>query len=545
MAGVKRILRVFLCHASGDKAAVYKLYERLTQDGIDAWLDQEKLLPGQNWQIEIPKAVRNSDVVIVCLSGNSVNKEGYVQKEIKFALDFADEKPDGTIFIIPARLESCNVPDRLSQYHWVDLFADSGYEKLLKALQIRAGDVGATIGRRKPASREGVGTISAQPVSKKKPEPEIKSPERDVKPIESEPAKEISAQAKLEPIAQPKLLRKSVPVVEQPKREIKPDAPAPVNKQVSPDLKPEQDAKKPKPGYKVILGSLVGLLVAGFIFFMLLNFISKLGGNPVATQAPTGPPTKAPVVPTATKANTLGTVKKSPKDGMSMVYIPASGNVAAFWIDQTAVTREMFQTFVSQTSYKTEPETSGVAALFFAQKIVNPLDPRSGLYSEYNWKTISGINWMNPAQFTPYFNGSSIPFADWDYCNELQRGINCSNFDLKSWDDVKTYCKWAAKDCEMIIQITWNDAKAYCEWAGRELVSSEEWELAHSKTTSTVFYDKYEGLGEWGSNETKSNYRAVLGYKNTLYNFAPFTDKGYAANRSANILTFRCKTNNP
>jgi hypothetical protein len=105
-------LKVF-CHTTADKFIVRDLYKRLVNDSVDAWLDQEKILPGQDWQAEIPKAVRNSDIVIVCLSNNSVNKEGYVQKEIKVALDIADEKPEETIFIIPARLEECDVPDRL------------------------------------------------------------------------------------------------------------------------------------------------------------------------------------------------------------------------------------------------------------------------------------------------------------------------------------------------------------------------------------------------------------------------------------------------
>ncbi|HND50309.1 MAG TPA: toll/interleukin-1 receptor domain-containing protein, partial [Anaerolineales bacterium] len=84
-----RPLRVFLCHASQDKPAVRKMYAYLKQHGIQPWLDREDLLPGQDWEIEIPKAIFNSDVILVCLSPNSVNKEGYVQKEIVFALDKA------------------------------------------------------------------------------------------------------------------------------------------------------------------------------------------------------------------------------------------------------------------------------------------------------------------------------------------------------------------------------------------------------------------------------------------------------------------------
>ncbi len=106
-------LSVFLCHASDDKPVVRELYERLQSEGFDPWLDEENLFPGQDWKYEISRAVRNSDVVLVCLSENSVSKTGYVQREIKVALDVADEQPEGAIFIVPVKLEECDVPDRL------------------------------------------------------------------------------------------------------------------------------------------------------------------------------------------------------------------------------------------------------------------------------------------------------------------------------------------------------------------------------------------------------------------------------------------------
>ncbi len=132
-----RPLRVFLCHSSSDKPAVRKLFSRLRKDGFDPWLDEKKLLPGQNWQLEIEKAVRDCDVVVVCLSAGSITKEGYVQKEIRVALDLGDEKPEGTIFIIPVRLEGCAVPDRLKRWQWVDLFGTHGYARLVGSLRTR------------------------------------------------------------------------------------------------------------------------------------------------------------------------------------------------------------------------------------------------------------------------------------------------------------------------------------------------------------------------------------------------------------------------
>lgn len=142
MTEPKRPLRVFLCHAHSDKDAVKVLYTRLIQDGVDAWLDKEKLLPGQDWELEIRKAVREADVVVVCLS-KQFNQAGFRQKEVRLALDTAMEKPEGEIFIIPARLEECDTLESLRKLHWVDLFEDEGYKKLKQSLGLRAEQVGA------------------------------------------------------------------------------------------------------------------------------------------------------------------------------------------------------------------------------------------------------------------------------------------------------------------------------------------------------------------------------------------------------------------
>jgi hypothetical protein len=152
-----RNLRVFLCHSSGDKPAVRDLYRRLNAEGwIDAWLDEEKLLPGQDWEYEIEKALDQSDAVIVTLSTGSVSKEGYVQKELRFVLDIALEKPDGAIFVIPVRLDDCERPRGLRRIHGIDFFPsehrESAYSKLLNSLRLRADslEIEKRIAKEKP-----------------------------------------------------------------------------------------------------------------------------------------------------------------------------------------------------------------------------------------------------------------------------------------------------------------------------------------------------------------------------------------------------------
>ena len=141
-----RKLKVFLCHASQDKPIVRDLYRRLAAEPwIDPWLDEEKLLPGQDWEYEIEKALDESDAVCVCISNNSVSKEGFVQRELRFVIDMALEKPEGTIYILPVRLNDCQPPRKLRTYHYADYFPqerqDWAYERICKSLQVRAKSI--------------------------------------------------------------------------------------------------------------------------------------------------------------------------------------------------------------------------------------------------------------------------------------------------------------------------------------------------------------------------------------------------------------------
>lgn len=136
-------LRVFLCHASQDKPAVRTLYRRLSQAGYLPWLDEEDILPGQDWDLAIRRALRQAHAVLVCLSRASVSKTGYVQKELGEALDLLAEQPEGTIFLVPLLLEQCEVPERLKHLQVARLYEVTGYEKLQAALQERVREVGA------------------------------------------------------------------------------------------------------------------------------------------------------------------------------------------------------------------------------------------------------------------------------------------------------------------------------------------------------------------------------------------------------------------
>lgn len=136
----KRASRVFLCYAHQDRETVHKLYERLVRDGIQVWLDVERLRPGQDWEREIRKAILKSKVVIVCLSREFNKRRGYRHEELKIASEKAKFLSSGEIFIIPVRLEKCDMPESLQHLQRVDLFEASEYKRLIQALREHTQD---------------------------------------------------------------------------------------------------------------------------------------------------------------------------------------------------------------------------------------------------------------------------------------------------------------------------------------------------------------------------------------------------------------------
>src|SRR5262245_4364506 len=138
-------LRVFLCHDSADKKQVRALSKRLARDGFAAWLDMEKILPGQEWEREIEKAIKTSHVFVVCFSAASVSRSGYTQTEIALAMDVSASKSSG-VFVIPVRLSVCDIPPEFSKWQHVDLFDENGYKKLQLTLESYKMSVGEELG---------------------------------------------------------------------------------------------------------------------------------------------------------------------------------------------------------------------------------------------------------------------------------------------------------------------------------------------------------------------------------------------------------------
>ena len=127
--------QIFLCHASEDKPQVREVYKRLQAEGLRPWLDAEEILPGQLWEHEIPKALKASDFILIFFSQHSVSKRGYVQRELKLALDAWQEIPEGSIHTIPVRLDDCTMSEQFRRFQWVNLFEEGGFERIVRAIR--------------------------------------------------------------------------------------------------------------------------------------------------------------------------------------------------------------------------------------------------------------------------------------------------------------------------------------------------------------------------------------------------------------------------
>ncbi|MCP5087084.1 MAG: TIR domain-containing protein, partial [Rhodobacteraceae bacterium] len=133
--------QAFICYAHEDEAVAAQLYHDLKQAGVAAWIACEDILPGERWKSAIKKAMKHSVYFITILSAQSVSKTGYVQKELKEALDWMERMPPSAIFLIPVRIDSCEPEDeRLQDIQWVNLFPfeakyHDGVQRILRVLR--------------------------------------------------------------------------------------------------------------------------------------------------------------------------------------------------------------------------------------------------------------------------------------------------------------------------------------------------------------------------------------------------------------------------
>ncbi len=346
-----RLLRVFLCHSSNDKPTVRELYQKLrAETWIDPWLDEEKLYPGQDWNMEIEKAVEAADAIIVCLSKGSITKEGYVQRELRTVLDFADYKPEGTLYIIPVRLEECEPPRRLRTWQYADYFEgqrERAFQRLLVSLNIRADALGLMTEEleRKQIEEQGKREAEGRISTPKTPKPEVRKSEERV----------VSAPVTEELIEE---LKKEIPV--KPFTKLLDPSSLSSKEGLHPQISGQDGAlsteviskrvQKPSPSKSLLWFGVSGVIFLGLLF-VLFGRDYIFNNNKLPATEISIPETDAPMI--------------SEKDDMTLVYVPSGEfimggydtddekpvhavNLDSFWIDQNEVSNYMYEKCVSE-----------------------------------------------------------------------------------------------------------------------------------------------------------------------------------------------------
>jgi small GTP-binding protein len=112
---------VFLSHNSKDKPRVRKLAERLKKAGLRVWFDEWNTRPGNIIAEKAYDGLNHSRVLVLCVSRNALASD-WVTLERTTAIH-RDAANEGRRFI-PLLLESCELPDTLKLYKYVDFRAE-------------------------------------------------------------------------------------------------------------------------------------------------------------------------------------------------------------------------------------------------------------------------------------------------------------------------------------------------------------------------------------------------------------------------------------
>ena len=142
----EKIKHVFISYRSIDyNLGVEKIVDSLEKNGISVWIDRENLLPGQDWQIAIRRAIEDGMFFIACFSNNYWNKTtNYMNEELQIAIDQLRKMPDDQIWFIPVKLDDCKIPHfdirqnkTLESKQFVSLYQgwDIGVNKIIKTIK--------------------------------------------------------------------------------------------------------------------------------------------------------------------------------------------------------------------------------------------------------------------------------------------------------------------------------------------------------------------------------------------------------------------------
>jgi hypothetical protein len=135
-AGGRRPL-VFLSYASEDADTVNGLRRGLEDRGVSVWQDSQNLRAGQNWEAKIEEFIKRVDYFVFVQTENMDQRDdrredGVYNRELKFALKRAEDRPYGAVFVLHVTVGHCRTrPEpELRDIHRVQLDGDPSVDAL-------------------------------------------------------------------------------------------------------------------------------------------------------------------------------------------------------------------------------------------------------------------------------------------------------------------------------------------------------------------------------------------------------------------------------
>lgn len=126
---------IFLSYAREDEGEALRIHDKLKTLGFDVWIDQRNLRPGQEWEPLIWAAASKARLFCILLSNKSVNKSGFIRKEMRFALDKWKEKLSDDIYLVPCLIENIDPPNEFRHIQYQKLLTDEDFENFVANLR--------------------------------------------------------------------------------------------------------------------------------------------------------------------------------------------------------------------------------------------------------------------------------------------------------------------------------------------------------------------------------------------------------------------------
>lgn len=161
---------VFLSHSAKDREFVTRLATDLKRAGLNVWLDQWNIRPGDSFAQAINGALQATRFLLVVMSPDYFEST-WASQEWKFAL--AKEIEEREIRVIPLLFRDCDVPMPLKDKLWVDFRDPSFYDEALNRLvrdlhALIAPDLSKRYSPETPRSGERVEDLSPNSLSELK-----------------------------------------------------------------------------------------------------------------------------------------------------------------------------------------------------------------------------------------------------------------------------------------------------------------------------------------------------------------------------------------